>query len=109
MPQQAWSAKRERQYKHIRTPPATAVRVPGAPRRSPLGRSTRTVRSKGNHGPRARRPLRTSRLSTAVANGPARAKGLAGDQGPALQRSPQTQHPRRSTMTKKQLENALGR
>jgi len=107
MPQQAWSAKRERQYKHIKD----SARDRGASTGRAEEIAARTVNKnraqQGESRTRARRPLRTSRLSTAVANGPQgpRAGGPTKDQ---LYNEARKRNIRgRSTMTKKQLENAL--
>ncbi len=84
MPQRAWSAKRERQYEHIKDGLLDRGRTRTPPRRSRQEPSTRNVRGQARPGSRVRRRRTTSRRAGAVGCG--RIVGRAAAPCAALQR-----------------------
>jgi hypothetical protein len=108
MPQQAWSAKRERQYEHIKE----GLRESGRSADTAEEIAARTVnKERARHG-EAREHSRTS--TGDISSG--RRGGLRSHQGPGGQTRDQLYNEAkaknikgRSTMTKAELERAIGR
>jgi hypothetical protein len=108
MPQRAWSGKRERQYKHIKAGLKEHGRSEGVAEEI----AARTVNKERARKGEARRSSRLSR--TDISSG--RRGGLRSHRGPGGRTRDQlyeeAKHKNikgRSTMTKRQLERALGR
>ena len=108
MPQQAWSAKRERQYEHVKDEPEGARARPRTRRRrSPRAPSTRSGRARARRGSRRGSPARTSRPAAAAGSGPGRdePKGRTRDQ--LYEEAKDLGIEGRSKMTKEQLQRAV--
>ena len=108
MPQRAWSAKRERQYEHVKT----GLRQQGRSEAVAEEIAARTVNKDRARAGEARRSSRTSTRDLS----PERRGGLRSHRGPGgrtrAQLYAEAQRkgiPGRSRMTKAQLQRAVGR
>jgi hypothetical protein len=108
MPQQAWNAKRERQYEHIKE----GLREGGRSQDTAEEIAARTVNKERARAGEARQSSRTSTQD--ISSG--RRGGLRSHRGPGGRTKEQLYNeakarniPGRSKMTKAQLERAVGR
>src|SRR5438132_854777 len=108
MPQRAWSAKRERQYQHVKE----GLRRRGQPEDNAEEIAARTVNKERARAGEARQASRTSLQD--ISSG--RRGGLRSHQGPGgrtkeqlYNEAKQRNIPGRSKMTKAELERAVGR
>jgi plasmid stabilization system protein ParE len=108
MPQQAWSNKRERQYEHIKE----GLRERGSSERKAEEIAARTVNKERARSGEAKQKSRTSTedLSSSRRGG-LRSHGGSGGRTKAqlYQEARKKNVHGRSTMTKKELEDAVGR
>ncbi|GGK21839.1 hypothetical protein GCM10010124_12890 [Pilimelia terevasa] len=107
-PQQAWSAKRERQYAHIKS----SVRRRGGSVDTAEEIAARTVNKERARAGEAQRssPLSTSDISSGRRGGLRSHRGAGGRTKAQLYNEARKKNIRgRSTMTKAELERAVGR
>lgn len=109
MPQQAWSAKRERQYKHIKS----SAEDRGASEGRAEEIAARTVNKNRAQSGESRQASRSSTDDMSPQRRGGLRSGRKGPKGPTKDQLYNEAKKRnikgRSSMTKKQLENALGR
>jgi len=109
MPQQAWSAKRERQYKHIEE----GLEKRGAPKRKAKEIAARTVNKERARAGEARSSSRLSRTDISsgrrggLRSGTSRSKGRTKEQ--LYNEAKRMGIEGRSRMTKAQLQRAVDR
>jgi hypothetical protein len=109
MPQQAWSAKRERQYKHIKS----SAKDQGASNDRAEEIAARTVNKNRAQAGEAKQASRTSIKDKSPQSRGGQRSGRKGPKGPTRDQlyneAKKKNIKGRSTMTKAQLEKALGR
>jgi hypothetical protein len=108
MPQQAWNAKRERQYQHVKD----SVRQRGESESTAEEIAARTVNKERARAGEARQSSRLSRtdLSSGQRGGQRSHSGAAGRTRDQLYEEAKRKNIKgRSRMTKAQLERAVGR
>jgi hypothetical protein len=109
MPQQAWSDKRERQYKHIKS----SAKNRGASEQRAEEMAARTVNKNRAQSGESKKSSRSSTNDMSPQRRGGLRSGSRGPKGPTKDQLYNEAKKRnikgRSSMTKKQLENALGR
>jgi hypothetical protein len=109
MPQQAWSNKRERQYKHIKS----SAKDRGASEQRAEEIAARTVNKNRAQSGESKQASRSSTNDMSPQRRGGLRSGRKGPKGPTKDQLYNEAKKRnikgRSSMTKKQLENALGR
>lgn len=108
MPQQAWSAKRERQYEHVKD----GLTDRGQPERKAAEIAARTVNKERARSGEAKQRSRTSTedISSSRRGGLRSHRGSGGRTKAQLYQEARRKNVQgRSTMTKKELEDAVGR